>query len=134
MTTLKGRIRREDDFGYDFSVEEEELLFQLTCNKSTDLPSRDKSGTTTTLIDAVPTKVDSVYGDDSLEEDEHGLLQRRRSDYVPSLSGRGKMPEVSVEVEPSSLPSQALLPKDVPYPDCEFKLWQLESTVLVQIC
>ncbi|KAF4976997.1 hypothetical protein FZEAL_6417 [Fusarium zealandicum] len=51
----------DNEFGYDFSAEEEELLLQLTSNKN---PSAAQHNARIAAIDAVPGRTDSLLGQD----------------------------------------------------------------------
>ena len=114
----------DSEFGYDFSVEEEELLLQLAAknpqplhppNYQSKFDIKDKA---TLAIDSVPGKTESIFGDDHIENDN---LQTSGSESTETL--RFHTEKRPVNSAPSNLPTlapAASIDQDISYPDCMY--------------
>lgn len=121
----------DNEFGYDFSVEEEELLLQLT-SKSPQPPKRPSvfgvKDSAKAAIDLVPGKTESVFGDEvSLE---NGSLQAFDSDSTETLRNRSeKRPADTGLSNIAKIGPGASVDQDISYPDCMWlTCWKFRET------
>lgn len=107
---LKDRDRDRDrdsdsDYGYDLSPEDEEALNQLA--STYDIP----------VIDAIPSKTDSVAGDD-LDFDDAFLFEDSAFQSITSRLGDNLRRSEDHTSHAQPLPSPVSLIEDIKYPDC----------------
>lgn len=108
----------DDEFGYDFETDDEELLIQLATNAS--LPPKQTDAVA--LITAASTAKQTIAG---LKASQHVKSFHERVDprEAPALGpgNKGKAPEIPVwDTDQKRAASSAHDP--VAYPDCEHKL------------
>lgn len=112
----------DDEFGYDFETDDEELLIQLATNAS--LPPKQTTDAVA-LITAASTAKQTVAG---LKASQHVKSFHEREGFrdAPALSpgNKGKAPEVPVwDTDQKRAVSSASSAHDpVAYPDCEHRL------------
>lgn len=99
----------DNEFGYDFSPEDEEALLQLS-----DLPPK---SAISAVIDSVPDKTEIVADSDNVGglHFAHGRAGPRGHAYGNDHSHSGSTLQAA---QPRSFPAAVALPEDVSYPDC----------------
>ncbi len=105
----------DDEFGYNFSLEDEEALIQLASNKpsaSTSQPPKVKS-----VIDAVPAVTETPDGNRDVVASN---TTRAIEPQEPWVEGHAQPPghPIALEQQPALLPSPVSLYEDVAYPNC----------------
>ncbi|KAM5347901.1 hypothetical protein ACJ41O_007725 [Fusarium nematophilum] len=117
----------DNEFGYDFSAEEEELMLQLGNSASAS-----KSNAGIPAIDAVPERTTTTTG----IRNQDVAFEVRNSEGPPRLASRSRREEVSSTVSglptPPPVSSTAVLEKDVFYPDLTSALSDIESKSVVK--
>lgn len=108
----------DDEFDYDFSAEEEELLLQLA-SKNPAHPAQqsvfEEGNYAKLAIDSVPGQTESVFGDDNLDRGEtrpFGSGGAQAVQHQNNQLATSALPKVPV-LEPPASSDQ-----DVSYPDC----------------
>ena len=110
----------DNEFGYDFSVEEEELLFQLASENNTPAPQHNAK---ISAIDAVPGRTENLLGQDVVAEIGNTSafgLDNLQTASMGSLYNEQRRDQRFEREESSCLPTPPAISsvEDIFYPDC----------------
>lgn len=115
----------DDEFDYDFSAEEEQLLLQLGSKNPVppvQQPSLEKDNYAKLAIDSVPGQTERVFGDDDFDR---GHPRTLGSGSAQTSQSHHNMLAISALPKVPGLEPPASFDQDVSYPDCTWSTWRI---------